>query len=165
MNKIIESFTLFLQVRAKGHVSALESHRSYPTCLSCGKHFVCCQELFCHLKRNPTHKSDNTDVSMVTLQVKYWLDETMKNLDEDQKKVIQLYLQGHHILLIAGAGCGKTHVTKLLMRLLMAMYGEEFFNNHAAGIAMTNQIANNMNLLSFKGIFIDVASILMLFIF
>jgi hypothetical protein len=40
----------------------------------------------------------------------------------------------------------------------MAMYGEEYFNNHAAGIAMTNIIANNMNLNSFKGIILILFS-------
>ncbi len=100
---------------------------------------------------------------MITLPVKYWLDRTLETLDEDQKKVIQLYLQGHHILLIAGAGCGKTYVSKLLMRLLMAMYGEEYFNNHAAGIAMTNIVANNMNLNSFKGIILIFMIIIFLF--
>lgn len=102
---------------------------------------------------------------MITLPVKYWLDRTLETLDEEQKKVIQLYLQGHHILLIAGAGCGKTYVSKLLMRLLMAMYGEEYFNNHAAGIAMTNIIANNMNLNSFKGIMLILILRIMLSFF
>lgn len=90
---------------------------------------------------------------MVSLQASSWLEDTMKDLDDDQKEMIELYLQGHHILLIAGAGCGKTHVTKRLIRLIFAMYGEEWCQNHVVGVAMTNAIANNMNCLSFEGFY------------
>jgi methionine synthase I (cobalamin-dependent) len=81
-----------------------------------------------------------------------WLAETLTNLDDDQKKIIESYLQGHHIILIGGAGCGKSYVMKRLIRLLFAMYGDEWCKNHVAGVAMTNAIANNMGCLSFEGI-------------
>jgi ABC-type bacteriocin/lantibiotic exporter with double-glycine peptidase domain len=109
-------------------------------------------ELFDHLKEFPYHKSDNTDVSMVTLQASYWVQKIKDGLDVDQQKLVELFLQGNHILLIGGAGCGKTHATKRLIRLTIALFGDEWCNNHLAGVAMTNPIANNMNFLSFEGI-------------
>jgi len=109
-------------------------------------------ELFDHLKEFPHHKSDNTDVSMVTLQASYWVESTKDGLDLDQQKLVELFLPGNHILLIGGAGCGKTHSTKRLIRLTIALFGDEWCKNHLAGVAMTNPIANNMNFLSFEGI-------------
>jgi predicted ATPase with chaperone activity len=103
------------------------------------------------LNENPTHKSNSLEVSMVTRQASFWLAETLKDLDDDQKKIIESYLQGHHIILIGGAGCGKSYVMKRLIRLLYAMYGDEWCKNHVAGVAMTNTIANNMSVLSFEG--------------
>ena len=131
---------------------ALESFRSYPQCLHCGLYCVNMLELFDHLKEFPHHKSDNTDVSMVTLQASYWVQSTKDGLDVDQQKLVELFLQGNHILLIGGAGCGKTHATKRLIRLTIALFGDEWCLNHLAGVAMTNPIANNMNFLSFEGI-------------
>lgn len=103
------------------------------------------------MKKNPSHKTHDTEVSMVSRQANYWLPIIFAKLDEDQQNSIQLYLRGHHVLLIAGAGCGKTHVSKQLLRLLFAMYGEDYLKNHSCGIAMTNIIANNMSYLSFEG--------------
>jgi len=100
---------------------------------------------------------------MVSLPVKYWLDKILEPLDDEQKKVIQLYLRGHHILLISAAGCGKTFTAKSLIRLLMAMYGDDYFSNHVAGIASTNVIAHNMGFLNFKGY--DIQLILSFFVF
>ncbi len=91
---------------------------------------------------------------MVTRQASFFLEETLKDLDADQMKIIESYLQGHHIILIGGAGCGKSYVMKRLIRLLHAMYGEEWCKNHVAGVAMTNTIANNMSCLSLIGQFI-----------
>lgn len=88
---------------------------------------------------------------MVTRQASFFLEETLKDLDEDQKKIIESYLQGHHIILIGGAGCGKSYVMKRLIRLVHAMYGEVWCKNRVAGVAMTNTIANNMSLLSLEG--------------
>ena len=139
-------------MRGRGNLVALESFRGYPQCLHCGIIFVNLLELFDHLKEFPHHKSENSDVSMVTLQTSYWVQKIKDGLDVDQQKLIELFLQGNHILLIGGAGCGKTHVTKCLMRLIYAMFGDEWCKNHLAGVAMTNPIANNMNLLSFEGI-------------
>jgi len=91
---------------------------------------------------------------MVTRQASFFLEETLKDLDDDQKKIIESYLQGHHIILIGGAGCGKSYVMKRLIRLLHAMYGEVWCKNRVAGVAMTNTIANNMSCLSLEGFFI-----------
>ena len=88
---------------------------------------------------------------MKLVPVQYWVDEILAPLDDEQKRVIQLYLRGHHILLISAAGCGKTFTSKSLIRLLMAMYGESYFNNHVVGIASTNTIAYNMSILYFQG--------------
>jgi hypothetical protein len=100
---------------------------------------------------------------MVCRQASFWLAETLTNLDDDQKKIIESYLQGHHIILIGGAGCGKSYVMKRLIRLLFAMYGEEWCKNHVAGVAMTNAIANNMNCLSFEGMIFIVFKTLFFF--
>jgi hypothetical protein len=123
-------------------------------CDHCAEFFINVEELWIHLKRFPSHKSPSASHdhhSMVSLPVKYWLDKILEPLDNEQKKVIQLYLRGHHILLISAAGCGKTFTAKSLMRLLMAMYGDDYFSNHVAGIASTNVIAHNMGFLNFKG--------------
>jgi hypothetical protein len=51
------------------------------------------------------------------------------------------------------------------MRLLMAMYGDDYFSNHVAGIASTNVIAHNMGFLNFKGNDIQVIFYLFFVIF
>lgn len=153
------------KLRGKAHLHALESSRDYPQCIHCGKDFVCVIELFDHLNENPSHKSDSSEVTMVCRQASFWLADTLKNLDEDQQKIIEAYLQGHHIILIGGAGCGKSYVMKRLIRLLFAMYGEEWCKNHVAGVAMTNAIANNMNCLSFEGMIFIVFKTLYFFFF
>ena len=134
-------------------MKALDSYRDFVKCNHCNAYFICVEELWIHLKLFPLHKSTSTEEShsFVSLPVKYWLDKILEPLDEEQKKVIQLYLRGHHILLISAAGCGKTFTQKALIRLLMAMYGEEHFKNHVAGIASTNVIAHNMGFLYFAG--------------
>jgi ABC-type oligopeptide transport system ATPase subunit len=103
------------------------------------------------LNENPSHKSKSKTNDLVKRPVSEWLDEILESLDQDQKNVVMTFLKGHHIILVSGAGCGKTYVLKRLYRLVMAMYGNEWFLNHVKAIGTTNIIANNLSHLYFQG--------------
>jgi hypothetical protein len=133
-------------------LTALESTRSFPQCLCCKTLFVCTDELHLHLNKFPSHNATSTPTTLVDRPVKDFVAEIMDSLDSDQRKVAEQFLAGHHIMLVAPAGCGKTHTTKAIYRMIMAMYGEVYFLRHVQGIGTTNNIANHMSFLAFQGL-------------
>jgi hypothetical protein len=116
-----------------------------PVCGHCGRVFRNVEMLHGHLDKEPDHKIKGHVRLMKHVYNRAVVECEIKCLDEAQKVFIRLLLEGVHVVMIAGAGCGKTAALKAWLECLKTLLNEQQFKEFIAVLGPTNKIAANIS--------------------
>jgi len=123
--------------------SLLNDFHHRPFCGSCKRLFRNLEMLFKHLHKEPGHKITGHQQLMRNVPNRLVVEWEIKCLDAAQQEFIRLTFEGVHIVMIAGAGCGKTAALKALLECLKTLLNEQQFKAFIAVLAPTNKVAAN----------------------
>jgi hypothetical protein len=130
----------------RAHWDSLMNDRyDRPVCGHCGRVFRNVERLHGHLNKEPDHKIKGHVRLMKHVYNRAVVEWEIKFLDEPQKDLIRLTLEGVHVVMIAGAGCGKTAALKALLECLKTLLNEQQFKEFIAVLGPTNKVAANIS--------------------